>query len=385
MRSEWREVTLAEIMEIMGGGTPNTKVAEYWNGDIPWISVKDFNNNQRYVYHTQRSITHLGLQNSSTKLLEKGDLIISARGTVGQVAQLGKPMAFNQTSYGLRAKPEMTTNDFLYYLLLNMNAIIKGNTHGTVFDTITRETFNVLRAALPPLPTQKAIADTLSCLDAKIEVNNKINENLEKQTQAIFKSWFVDFEPFQDGEFVESELRNLPRDWRIGHLGDLMEITSGKRPGIREELPTSGIEVPVVGASKIMGYTNEVLFDDKIIVIGRVGTHGVIQRFDYPCWPSDNTLVIKPHFYEFVYQSLKLVNFSALNRGSTQPLITQSDLKNLEIVIPPHRVLEDYEELASILMSPARVNEEQNTTLATLRDTLLPKLMSGEIEVPIGQ
>ena len=202
MRSEWREVRLSEIMDIIGGGTPNTKVKEYWDGDIPWISVKDFSNNRRFVSSTERSITQLGLHNSSTKMLEQGDLIISARGTVGQVAQLSSEMAFNQTSYGLKAKPNMITNNFLYYLLRNMRDEIRGSTHGTIFDTITRRNFDNLCAKLPPLPTQKVITDTLSCLDAKIELNNKINENLEAQAQAIFKSWFVDFEPFQDGEFV---------------------------------------------------------------------------------------------------------------------------------------------------------------------------------------
>src|SRR5690554_2474356 len=111
---DWTEYKLSEIVDIFGGGTPKASISEYWGGNIPWLSIKDFNSNNRFVYCTEKSITQLGLKNSSTKLLNKGDLIISARGTVGALAQLGKPMTFNQSCYGLRAKP-LTINNFLYY------------------------------------------------------------------------------------------------------------------------------------------------------------------------------------------------------------------------------------------------------------------------------
>ena len=191
--SEWRESKISDLIEIIGGGTPKTSIPEYWGGSIPWLSVKDFNTGYRYVYETEKTITEIGLNNSSTKLLKKDDLIISARGTVGALAQLGRPMAFNQSCYGLRAK-EMTTNDFVYYLLKNMIGDIQQNTHGSVFNTITRDTFGILKANLPPLEEQKSIAHILSTLDDKIEVNNQINKTLENMAQTIFKQWFVDFE-----------------------------------------------------------------------------------------------------------------------------------------------------------------------------------------------
>jgi type I restriction enzyme S subunit len=239
------------------------------------------------------------------------------------------------------------------------------------------------RARKPPLPTQRAIADTLSCLDAKIALNKRINENLEEQAQAIFKSWFVDFEPFQDSDFVESQYGWIPQGWRLGRLGEFIEVTSGKRPIVKTNQRTPNNKVPVIGASRVMGYTNESLFDDRVLVIGRVGTHGVVQRIDFPCWPSDNTLVIKSQFYEFAYQVLKRIDYSSINRGSTQPLITQRDLRNQVIVVPPESVLRRYEDVASSLLEVVRNNLRENQTLSSLRDTLLPKLMSGEIEVPI--
>ena len=113
----WENTNLSDIIDIVGGGTPKTKVDEYWNGDIPWLSVVDFNQDSRWVFKTEKMITEKGLRNSSTKLLENGDLIISARGTVGALAQLDKPMAFNQSCYGLRAKQKKTFNDYLYYLI----------------------------------------------------------------------------------------------------------------------------------------------------------------------------------------------------------------------------------------------------------------------------
>lgn len=169
---------LSEIMDLIGGGTPKTSKKEYWNGDIPWLSVKDFNNDQRYVYKTEKSITKLGLENSSTKLLEKGDVIISARGTVGEIATIPFPMAFNQSCYGLRARKEIVTPGFLYYLIKHNVFILKKNTHGSIFDTITRNTFAGINVNIPSFEEQEKISSILSNIDEKIELNNRINNNL---------------------------------------------------------------------------------------------------------------------------------------------------------------------------------------------------------------
>ena len=169
---------LSEIMDLIGGGTPKTSNPNYWNGDIPWLSVKDFGNDNRYVYETQKHITKLGLMNSSTKLLDKGDIIISARGTVGEIATIPYPMAFNQSCYGLRAKKEIVDEDFLYYLIKYNIRLLRKSTHGSVFDTITRSTFDEIEVDVPDFEFQKKICYLLSDLDEKIELNNKINKNL---------------------------------------------------------------------------------------------------------------------------------------------------------------------------------------------------------------
>lgn len=170
--------SLSSLFKIIGGGTPKTTVPEYWGGTIPWISVKDFNNEGRFVYKTEKCITQKGLMNSSTKLLKRGDIIISARGTVGALAVIPFTMAFNQSCYGLRANENIVDKDFLFYLLKHNINTLKNNSHGSVFDTITKDTFNGINVDVPLLSIQKKIASFLSRIDDKIEVNNAINKNL---------------------------------------------------------------------------------------------------------------------------------------------------------------------------------------------------------------
>lgn len=169
---------LSEIMDIIGGGTPKTSKAEYWNGDIPWLSVKDFNNGSRYVYKTEKAITQAGFENSSTKMLQHNDTIISARGTVGEMAMIPFPMAFNQSCYGLRAKENIVNPEYLYYLVKHNVVVLQKNTHGSVFDTITRDTFDGISVDVPSLGIQERVVSVLRDLDDKIQLNTEINKNL---------------------------------------------------------------------------------------------------------------------------------------------------------------------------------------------------------------
>lgn len=176
--SEWTIYTLSDLINIIGGGTPKTSVPEYWNGDIPWLSVKDFNNDDRYVYASEKTITQLGLDNSSTKMLMRDDIIISARGTVGELAMIPFPMAFNQSCYGIRGKKELVMQTYLYYLLKNSISLLKSQTHGSVFDTITKDTFASIEVSLPSIDEQQKITDILLSLDDKIAINKAINNHL---------------------------------------------------------------------------------------------------------------------------------------------------------------------------------------------------------------
>ena len=177
---EWKEYKYTDIAYLIGGGTPKTTESTYWNGNIPWLSVKDFCGGDKYVYCTEKSITDLGLRNSSAKLLKKEDIIISARGTVGEVAMIPFEMSFNQSCFGIRAKNNLVIPDYLYYLTKTKIGELKSAAHGSVFDTITKDTFEHIICQLPDLKTQKKIAAILSSLDSKIELNRRINDNLDK-------------------------------------------------------------------------------------------------------------------------------------------------------------------------------------------------------------
>ena len=318
-----------------------------------------------------------------------GDIIFVNKGTPGRVCLVPDPVNFciAQDMMAFRVNKNIIDNKFLFAVLRSpqfQNQI--ENFHvGTLIPHFKKGDLDKLIIPVPSMEVQKFIGETYYALCNKIELNNRMNKNLEEMAQTIFKSWFVDFEPFQEGEFEESELGMIPKGWRVGTIGEIASISSGKRPPLKQDCSSAEIYIPVVGASSIMAYTSEYLFNERILITGRVGTHGIIQRFSTPCWPSDNTLVIKSEYYEFMYQTLNDVDYKSMNRGSTQPLITQTDLKNINIIIPIESVLNGFEKLTLDIMTIWYENINQNKILSQLRDTLLPKLMSGEIRVPIEE
>ena len=203
-------------------------------------------------------------------------------------------------------------------------------------------------------------------------ISGLLNNNLEQQASSIYQAWFEDF-VLSDG--------SCPPIWKQGTLSDIANITSGKRPPVKSAEKTDTAVIPLVGAASVMGYTTEANHADKILVTGRVGTHGVVQRFNSPCWTSDNTLVITSDLYEYTFQILQRIDYHAMNRGSTQPLITQGDMNKVSILIPDKETLANFEALVGQLMEQYEANLLENSKLAELRDTLLPRLMSGELDV----
>lgn len=356
---EWKEVRLGDILNFRRGH------------DLPHSAMKPGN------IPVAGSNGVIGYHDTATPI--KPILTIGRSGNVGKPYFYEEAWAHNTTLY----VDDFKGNDpkFLYYLCQTMPFANFGG--GSAVPTLNRNHIHPLETKIPvKVEDQRRIASILSSLDRKIELNNKINADLEEMAQAIFKNWFVDFEPFKDGKFVNSELGMIPEGWKVGCLGDIAEITSGKRPPKKSKDKTKELFIPLIGASDIMGFTSDVLYERPILVIGRVGTHGVVQRFQEKCWPSDNTLVIESSYYNYVYQLLKGIDYSAINRGSTQPLITQTDVKNTDVIIAPENVLKEYESITSTLFSKHRANIKENSRLSLLRDTLLPRLMSGELEVP---
>ena len=379
---EWKEVRLGDICtRVCSGGTPKSTNLSYYGGEIPWLNTKEIDFNR--IYSTEKTITDSGLNNSSAKWIVPNTVTVAMYGaTAGKSCIVKVPMTTNQACCNLTINNEVADYEFVYYSLKNDYTTLASLANGGAQQNLNAQIIKDYVLQMPSLADQRRIASILSSLDRKIELNNKINADLEEMAQAIFKNWFVDFEPFKDGKFVDSELGMIPEGWKIGCLGDIAEITSGKRPPKKSKDKTKELFIPLIGASDIMGFTSDVLYERPILVIGRVGTHGVVQRFQEKCWPSDNTLVIESSYYNYVYQLLKGIDYSAINRGSTQPLITQTDVKNTDVIIAPENVLKEYESITSTLFSKHRANIKENSRLSLLRDTLLPRLMSGELEVP---
>ena len=389
---DWEICKLGNIIELIGGGTPKTSIPEYWNGNIPWISVKDFNNNNKKVYVTEKTITELGLNKSATKLLQKGDIIISARGTVGEIAVISRPMAFNQSCYGIKAIPNIVQDDFLYYLLKNSIQYLKHNTHGSVFDTITKETFEKIDILLPPLETQEKIARVLSSLDDKIELNNKINQNLEQQAQAIFKSWFVDFEPFGG---------KMPDDLRIGALGEYIEIKRGGSPRPIQNFITdkgykwlkisdvTSLQTPFIydikESIKESGLNKTVLLKAGTLVLSNSATPGIPKILGIDSCIHDGWLYFPESKFsnEYLYLLFKSIrkNLVSLGNGSVFTNLKTDILRNYQTVLSSESVLKNFDSIVKPIFYNIQNNTLENINLTQLRDTLLPKLMSGEIDV----
>ena len=374
---EWKECKLGDLVTVKGGKRlPKGINLISTKNSHPYIRIRDLGKskylqlNSDYEYvddETQKSI--------SRYITNKGDVLISIVGTIGLIGIVGESLDNANLTENCVKLIDLKNIDsnYLYYFLsseIGQNEIKKG-TVGAVQPKLPIKNIQDIDIPIPPLPTQQKIAAILSSLDDKIELNNKINTNLEQQAGALFKNWFVDFEPFGG---------KMPEVWKVGKLSDIAEITSGKRPPMKQSDFSKDVSIPLVGAASVMGYTNQVLYNEPILITGRVGTHGVIQRFSTECWPSDNTLVVKSQYYEYVYQIMCNIDYDNMNRGSTQPLITQSDLGKVECKIPDEENLNKFEQLVSILFSKFHENQQENQRLTNIRDTLLPKLMNGEIE-----
>ena len=381
---------LSEIMDLIGGGTPKTTKPEYWDGDIPWLSVKDFNNDFRFVYETEKHITELGLNNSSTKLLQAGDIIISARGTVGEIATIPFPMAFNQSCYGKRTKKEIVTADFLYYLIKHNIHVLKKNTHGSVFDTITRDTFAGIEVDIPDMDAQSKIAEILSNIDEKIEVNVRINENLEQQAQSYFQELFVD---------------NADPEWTTGTISDLGIVVGGSTPSKAkpEYYTETGIawitpkdlsinkskfvfhgenditELGLKNSSAVIMPEGTVLFSSRApIGYIAIATDEVTTNQGFKSVVPKQEIGT-PFVYFFLKNTLPVIEGMA--SGSTFKEVSGSTMKKVPAVIPDAETLAKFNNFCAPIFAEQRILEEQNQSLAILRDNLLPKLMSGEIDV----
>lgn len=380
--SEWKEYKLGEIVHIIGGGTPKTSEPKYWNGNIPWLSVVDFNNGNKYVNDTEKHITQEGLENSSTRLLKKGDIIISARGTVGAIAMLVKEMAFNQSCYGVR-NSELIDNHYLFYLLKNSINELKQNSHGGVFDTITRETFNSIPISLPSLSEQKRIASILSSLDDKIDLLHRENKTLEAMAETLFRQWFIE---------------EAKEDWEEVPLTKIANFLNGlpcqKYPPKNniEKLPVLKIRELSNGIGKDCDWATTDIANEYIVSNGDV-IFAWSASLMVKIWNGEECVLNQhlfkvtsdkyPKWFYYFWCKYHLDEFITIaqSHATTMGHIKRKDLENAMVLVPTGNELKTMSKQIESLLQKIENNNNEIKTLIQTRDSLLPKLMSGEIKV----
>ena len=386
----WKMTTLGELAEITS--SKRIFASEYLTSGIPFYRGKEiiekFNGNEitTDLYISEETFDRI---KSKFDVPSDGEILLTSVGTLGipYVVKKDEKFYFKDGNITWIKKFSGIHNFFLYYWLISDlgKEQLARHTIGSTQQALTIMGLKSIAIFIPPLPEQRAIAAILSFLDDKIELLREQNKILEAIAQAIFKEWFVNFKfPEATGKMIDSELGKIPEGWRVGTYEDISNVVTGK--GIKKENLKNNGAYQVLGANGEIGKTDEYLFNESLIVTGRVGTLGTVYISKGKVWISDNVLISKPkqtqNFY-FSYFHLKGLNFTSLNRGSTQPLITQTDLKNTILILPNGTTVEKFHFIASNLFEKINLNLCQIQTLSSLRDALLPKLMKGEIRVKL--
>lgn len=384
--AEWVERKISDIGTVVGGATPSTKNPEnYEDGKIAWITPKDLSTfTGRYIKRGERNITEVGLRSCSTQLLPKNAVLFSSRAPIGYVAIAANEVCTNQ-GFKSVVPNENTDPLFLFYLLKYNKDKIEGMGSGTTFKEVSGNTMKNIVVNVPTdKGVQEKIASILGSIDDKIEENEQINNNLEQQAKALYKDWFFDFRPFSsDG--------NLPNSWRLGTVGDIIQLHDSKR------VPLSGAErdkmakvYPYYGATSLMDYVDNYLFDGIYLLLGEDGT--VVDSLGFPIlqyvygqfWVNNHAHIItgKEGFsVEELYLFFSLTNIKSIVTGAVQQKVSQQNLKKVPAIIPSKQALSAFDEIIQPIFAQIRNLRDENANLSQLRDTLLPKLMSGELDV----
>ncbi len=318
-------------------------------------------------------------------LPQKGDILLTTEAPLGLVAKLDRDnVAIAQRLLTLRGKKGVLDNDYLLYYLQSPKGqySLKARESGTTVTGIKQAEFRKIELYLPDYEIQLKIGRILNSLNDKIELNNKINKNLEQQAQAVFKSWFVDFEPFGG---------IMPSDWRIGSIEEIVEFHNSKR------IPLSSAErnkrkkiYPYYGATSLMDYVDSYLFEGIYLLLGEDGT--VIDKKGYPIlqyiygkfWVNNHAHIITGKLgfsVEMLYLLFSLTNVKSIVTGAVQQKISQQNLKKISVIIPTINILKLFDNIIQPIFAQIRNIQNENILLKQIKDTLLPKLMSGEIDI----
>lgn len=393
---EWKEYILGDLGEVIGGATPSTKNTSYYDGNIPWITPKDLSNYyDRYISYGERMISEEGFKSCSCKILPKGSVLFSSRAPIGYVAIAANDLCTNQGFKSIIPNTKVIDSEFLYYLLVYNKSRIEAMGSGTTFKEVSGNVMRNVTVFLPNLQSQKSIASILSSLDDKIELNRRINENLEQQAQALFKSWFVDFEPFKDGKFVDSELGMIPEGWKVGTLSDIANVTMGQSPkGTSYNENGEGIIFYQGRADFGSRYPSIRLFTTEptryaeslsVLLSVRAPVGDINVAVEKCCIGRGLASIYSKtghqSFVLYTMFSLKKELDKFNSEGTVFGSINRSSIENLKIIIPPMNIIQKFDSLVRSLDIKLFDLFKETEHLKEIRDTLLPKLMSGELKL----
>ena len=340
--SEWKKYKLGDVVELRSGKSRPKEIGKY------------------PVYGGNGILDYANQFNASD------DTIIIGRvgAYCGSVYFERNRIWISDNALYAKSKGDFSSK-FLYYCLKdrNLNSLAGGSSH----PLLTQGQLNQIDIKLPNEKTQYKIAIILSSLDDKIELNHQTNKTLEAIAQTLFK------------EMCLPKGEELPKGWRIGTLGEVLEIKYGKDHKHLE----SG-QIPVYGSGGIMRYADKALYEKESILIPRKGTLSNLFYINKPFWSVDTmfyTKITDSTYTKFLFLLLKSMNLASMNVGSAVPSLTTEILNNLEIIIPSKDVLKTFDEMATPIFETLESNEQESQTLAAIRDSLLPKLMKGEIEI----
>ena len=383
--------------QIYSGGTPKSTVAEYYGGNIPWLNTKEINFCR--IYKTEKTITDEEFNNSSAKWIPANSVIVAMYGaTAGKTAITRVPLTTNQACCNLTIDSTKADYRFVYYALCNDYAFLSSLANGGAQQNLNAQQIKEFEIPSPSLGEQKRIADILSSIDDKIELNRRINDNLEQQAQALFKAWFVDFEPFKDGKFVDSELGRIPEGWKVTELGKVTKQIT-ERVGQRTDIKVLS---PITTGELVLSedyFTKQVFSEStaKYIVVKpmqfaynparvNIGSMGM-NTFPFNGCVSPVYVVFEcENEYQYFFDYLRKTRTfkeEVISRsiGGVRQSLGYKDFALIKVIYPPKQVVDKFNEHYLSLLRLKEFNEEENKKLSSSRDALLPRLMSGEIKL----
>lgn len=410
---EWKVKRIEEIGEVAGGTTPSTNIETYWEGNIPWLTPKDLRNYEyTYISKGERNITQKAVEKASLKIFPKGTVLLTTRAPIGYVAIARNPITTNQ---GFRnIIPHKIKSEYLYYYLKNITHYLKSIAGGSTFGELTGSTLKEVLVPYTPPTEQSRIATVLSWFDDMIENKKRQNEILEKTAMAIFKSWFVDFEPFQDEEFVYNEEldREMPKEWEIKTIGEVANFVKGLSYH-SNELVENTTEGEIFITLKIFkrggGFRpeykyyngnrysdNQVVYNSDLVialtdmtsdakVVGAPALVILPPNNDKGILSLDAVKVNVPQYMkEYTYLYLKVSqeeNSTFANGVNVLHLNLELFKTGKDIPIPPQPILEKFHSLVESLFQNIILNQKEIMVLRRIRDALLPQLVFGKLRV----